>query len=39
MPKFPVDAAKRRVIKAFELLGFRRVRERKHIAMDGSGKS
>lgn len=33
MARFPVDAPKRRVIKALEQLGFRLVREREHIAM------
>ena len=33
MPKFPVDAPKKRVIKTFELLGFRIMREREHIVM------
>ncbi len=33
MPKFPIDAPLPRVIKAFEQLGFRLVREGNHIAM------
>lgn len=33
MPRFPVDAPKAKVIKAFQLLGFRLIREREHIAM------
>ena len=33
MAKFPVDAPIRKVIKAFESLGFRLVREGNHIAM------
>ena len=34
MPKFPVDAPKRKVVKALELLGFKVVREREHISME-----
>ena len=33
MPKFPVDAPRKRVLRALEHLGFRLVREREHIAM------
>ena len=33
MPKFPVDAPKRRVLRALESLGFQIIREREHIAM------
>lgn len=33
MAKFPVDAPRKKVIKALQLLGFRIVREGDHIAM------
>jgi predicted RNA binding protein YcfA (HicA-like mRNA interferase family) len=33
MPKFPVDAPKGRVVRAFEVLGFRLIREGNHIAL------
>lgn len=33
MPKFPVDVPKAKVVKALELLGFRVIREREHIAL------
>jgi predicted RNA binding protein YcfA (HicA-like mRNA interferase family) len=33
MPKFPVDAPKRRVLRALEELGFQKVTEREHISM------
>jgi len=31
--KFPIDAPKSKIVKALEVLGFRVVREREHIAM------
>jgi hypothetical protein len=33
MAKFPVDVPKAKVVKAFEALGFRIVREGNHISM------
>jgi len=33
MAKFPVDAPKRKVVKALEILGFRTIREKEHISM------
>lgn len=33
MARFPVDAPKRKVIKALGILGFRIVREKEHISM------
>ena len=34
MSKFPIDAPKRNVVKALEILGFRMVREKEHISME-----
>jgi predicted RNA binding protein YcfA (HicA-like mRNA interferase family) len=33
MPKFPVDAPKRRVLKTLDALGFKVVREKEHISL------
>ena len=33
MPKFPVEAPKKRVVRAFEALGFEVIRDREHIVM------
>ena len=33
MAKFPVDAPRRKVVKALEILGFQPVREKEHISM------
>jgi hypothetical protein len=33
MAKFPLDAAKAKVLKALELIGFRVVRDDRHIAL------
>ena len=33
MPKFPVDAPKRKVVRALESLGFHKIREREHISL------
>jgi len=34
MSKFPIDALKRNVVRAFEILDFHMVREREHISME-----
>ena len=34
MPKFPVDAPKRKVVNALEILGFYIVREKEHISLE-----
>ena len=32
--KFPVDASKQKVVKAFQALGFRVIREKEHISLE-----
>jgi predicted RNA binding protein YcfA (HicA-like mRNA interferase family) len=34
MTKFPVDAPKKKAVKALETLGFQIIREREHIALE-----
>lgn len=34
MSKFPIDAPKRNVVRALEILGFHMVREKEHISME-----
>ena len=34
MPKFPIDAPSRRVVRTLQALGFRLVREGNHISME-----
>lgn len=34
MTKFPVDAPKRKAVKAFKILGFKPIREKAHISME-----
>jgi len=34
MPKFPIDAPNRKVVKVFQTLGFSLAREDNHIAME-----
>ena len=39
MDKFPVDAPKRKMLKALERLGLRMYREREHVSIDGVGRT
>ncbi len=38
MPKFPVDAPNRKVVKTLQVLGFRLVRIGNHVAMERKNK-